>query len=140
MPEVGGAPNVSTGFGQPAEMVGTLVTAKFMDTAPVSSNSLVPRSYTIVSPSTTPTTGQIAIGGVQAGDVIVGTVPQSTYPQSGGQYIAIAFGVVVNANTIVLAWANTTGFTPAPAPTVPLPVGLLLYRPVTQNPKLSFDG
>ena len=132
----GAAPNiVSANIYE--ERSGTLLTAQVADTSALTANVLASRSYTIVAPTATPTTGQIAIGGLQAGDMILGVGPAS----SGSTIAATATlvsGTVLSASTISLTWNNTAATAPV---TAAGPISLLVYRPVTSNaPKTSFDG
>lgn len=132
----GAAPNiVSANIYE--ERSGTLLTAQVADTSALTANVLATRSYTIVAPTATPTTGQIAIGGLQAGDMILGVGPASSGSTIAATATLVA-GTVLSASTISLTWNNTAATAPV---TAAGPISLLVYRPVTSNaPKTSFDG
>ena len=132
----GAAPNiVSANIYE--ERSGTFLTAQVADTSALTANVLATRSYTIVAPTATPTTGQIAIGGLQAGDMILGVGPASSGSTIAATATLVA-GTVLSASTISLTWNNTAATAPV---TAAGPIGLLVYRPITSNaPKTSFDG
>ena len=133
----GAAPNiVSANIYE--ERSGTLLTAQVADTALMTANVLASRSYTIVAPTATPSTGQIAIGGLQAGDIVIGVGPTTVGTTTIAATATLVSGTVTSATTISLTWANTAASAPV---TGVGPISLLVYRPVTSNaPKTSFDG
>ena len=132
----GAAPNVvSANIYE--ERSGTLLTVQIADTSALTANVLATRSYTIVAPTATPTTGQIAVGGLAAGDVIIGVGPATSGSTIAATATLVA-GSVTSATTVSLTWANTAATAPV---TAAGPISLLVYRPVTSNaPRTTFDG
>ena len=131
----GAAPNiVSANIYE--ERSATLITAQILDTSALTANVLATRTYTIVAAGTTPTTGQIAISGVQAGDQILAVSPASSGSTIAATATAVAASVT-SASTIAITWNNTAATAPT---TAAGPISLLLYRPVTSTTKNSFEG
>lgn len=112
------------------------LTAQIYDSSALTANTATTRTYTVVSATTTPTTGQIAVSGLVLGDIIIGVAPASTGSTITSTAQACSASLVA-ANTVAMIWNNTAATAPTSAAG---PIQILVYRPSYINPKTTFEG